>query len=108
MVSSQKIGYDDPHSRYWPRKQKLKRVASGFGRRIDLHKAFHYGVDFSAPKGHQFILLVVPFQKLKEAEEDLAITSLLIRYGYKSLYAHDEIPFEKVKNQARRHHWLRW
>ena len=58
--------------------KELKRVASGYGRRIDPYYKklkFHYGVDFSAPKGtHLFTpQVMVQLLRSKKVKEDLVI-----------------------------------
>lgn len=73
--------------------KELKRIASGFGRRIDPYYKklkFHYGVDFSAPKGTPIYATgngVVT--KTKKSRRGFGNHIVIEHgYGYESLYAH--------------------
>ncbi|MGC6428301.1 MAG: M23 family metallopeptidase [Flavobacteriales bacterium] len=73
--------------------KKLKRIASGFGRRIDPYlkkPKFHYGVDFSAPKGTPIYATGDGIiQKVKKSRRGLGNHVVIDHgFGYKSLYAH--------------------
>ncbi|MDB2675171.1 M23 family metallopeptidase [Flavobacteriales bacterium] len=72
---------------------ELKRIASGYGRRIDPYYKklkFHYGVDFSAPKGTPIYATgdgVVA--KTKRSKRGFGNHVVIDHgYGYESLYAH--------------------
>jgi murein DD-endopeptidase MepM/ murein hydrolase activator NlpD len=73
--------------------KELKRIASGYGRRIDPYykkPKFHYGVDFSAPQGTPIYATgngqVVKVKKSKRGFGNHVIIDH--GYGYESLYAH--------------------
>ena len=73
--------------------KELKRVASGYGRRIDPYYKnlkFHYGVDFSAPKGTPIYATgngtVAKVKKSKRGFGNHVVINH--GFGYKSLYAH--------------------
>ena len=73
--------------------KELKRIASGFGRRIDpFYKKtkFHYGVDFSAPKGTPIYATGDgKIRKTKKSRRGFGNTVIIDHgYGYESLYAH--------------------
>ena len=73
--------------------KELKRVASGFGRRIDPYYKklkFHYGVDFSAPKGTPIYATGNgTVSKTKRSRRGFGNHIVIDHgYGYKSLYAH--------------------
>jgi murein DD-endopeptidase MepM/ murein hydrolase activator NlpD len=73
--------------------KELKRIASGYGRRIDPYYKklkFHYGVDFSAPKGTPIYATgdgtVEKVQKSRRGFGNHIVINH--GYGYESLYAH--------------------
>ena len=73
--------------------KELKRIASGYGRRIDPYYKklkFHYGVDFSAPKGTPIYATgngkVAKVQKSRRGFGNHVIINH--GFGYESLYAH--------------------
>ena len=73
--------------------KELKRVASGYGRRIDPYYKklkFHYGVDFSAPKGTPIYATgngtVAKVEKSKRGFGNHVVINH--GFGYESLYAH--------------------
>ena len=73
--------------------KELKRIASGFGRRIDPYYKklkFHYGVDFSAPKGTPIYAtgngIVAKVKKSRRGFGNHVIINH--GFGYESLYAH--------------------
>ena len=73
--------------------KELKRVASGYGRRIDPYYKklkFHYGVDFSAPKGTPIYATgngtVAKVKKSKRGFGNHVVINH--GFGYESLYAH--------------------
>lgn len=73
--------------------KELKRVASGFGRRIDPYYKklkFHYGVDFSAPKGTPIYATGNgTVSKTKRSRRGFGNHIVIDHgYGYQSLYAH--------------------
>lgn len=73
--------------------KQLKRVASGFGRRIDPYYKklkFHYGVDFSAPKGTPIYATGNgTVSKTKRSRRGFGNHIVINHgYGYESLYAH--------------------
>lgn len=73
--------------------KELKRIASGFGRRIDPYYKklkFHYGVDFSAPKGTPIYATGNgTVSKTKRSRRGFGNHIVIDHgYGYESLYAH--------------------
>ena len=73
--------------------KELKRIASGYGRRIDpVYKKpkFHYGVDFSAPQGTPIYATgdgVI--KKVKKSRRGLGNHVIINHgFGYESIYAH--------------------
>ena len=73
--------------------KELKRIASGYGRRIDPHykkPKFHYGVDFSAPKGTPIYATGDgTISKVKKSRRGFGNHVVINHgYGYESLYAH--------------------
>ena len=73
--------------------KELKRIASGYGRRIDPYykkPKFHYGVDFSAPKGTPIYATgdgrVAKTQRSRRGFGNHIVIDH--GYGYESLYAH--------------------
>jgi len=75
------------------RNEKLKRIASGFGWRNDPFtkvKKFHYGMDFSAPRGTP--IYATGDGRIERADNSATGYGNHIRvnhgYGYVSLYAH--------------------
>lgn len=73
--------------------KELKRIASGFGRRIDPYYKkikFHYGVDFSAPKGTPIYATGNgKVTKTKRSRRGFGNHIVINHgYGYESLYAH--------------------
>ena len=86
--------------------KKLKRMASGFGYRLDPHyktQAFHAGMDFTAPTGTP--IYATGDGKVIRADNSAAGYGNHVRidhgYGYITLYAHmskiKAIPGQKVK-----------
>jgi len=72
---------------------ELKRIASGYGRRIDPYykkPKFHYGVDFSAPKGTPIYATGDgTISKVKKSRRGFGNHVVINHgYGYESLYAH--------------------
>jgi len=73
--------------------KELKRIASGYGRRIDPYYKklkFHYGVDFSAPKGTPIYATGDgTVEKAKKSRRGFGNHIVINHgYGYESLYAH--------------------
>jgi murein DD-endopeptidase MepM/ murein hydrolase activator NlpD len=73
--------------------KELKRIASGYGRRIDPYYKklkFHYGVDFSAPKGTPIYATGDgKVAKTKRSRRGFGNHIVIDHgYGYESLYAH--------------------
>lgn len=73
--------------------KELKRIASGYGRRIDPYykkPKFHYGVDFSAPKGTPIYATGDDtISKVKKSRRGFGNHVVINHgYGYESLYAH--------------------
>jgi murein DD-endopeptidase MepM/ murein hydrolase activator NlpD len=73
--------------------KELKRIASGFGRRIDPYykkPKYHYGVDFSAPKGTPIYATGNgKITKVKKSRRGFGNHVVIDHgYGYESLYAH--------------------
>jgi murein DD-endopeptidase MepM/ murein hydrolase activator NlpD len=73
--------------------KELKRIASGYGRRIDPYYKklkFHYGVDFSAPKGTPIYATGDgTIAKVKKSRRGFGNHVVINHsYGYESLYAH--------------------
>ena len=73
--------------------KELKRIASGYGRRIDPYykkPKFHYGVDFSAPKGTPIYATGDGrVAKTKRSRRGFGNHIVIDHgYGYESLYAH--------------------
>ena len=73
--------------------KELKRIASGYGRRIDPYYKklkFHYGVDFSAPKGTPIYATGDGrVAKTKRSRRGFGNHIVIDHgYGYESLYAH--------------------
>ncbi len=73
--------------------KELKRIASGYGRRIDPYykkPKFHYGVDFSAPKGTPIYATGDgTISKVKKSRRGFGNHVVINHgYGYESLYAH--------------------
>ncbi len=73
--------------------KELKRIASGYGRRIDPYykkPKYHYGVDFSAPQGTPIYAtgngIITKVKKSKRGFGNHVVISH--GYGYESLYAH--------------------
>jgi len=73
--------------------KEIKRIASGYGRRIDPYYKklkFHYGVDFSAPKGTPIYATgngkVAKVKKSKRGFGNHVVINH--GFGYESLYAH--------------------
>ncbi len=89
--------------------KELKRMASGFGRRIDpiyKTKKFHYGMDFAAPIGTPVYATgdgVIKKIKKSRSKKDYG-NYILIDHGYEyeSFYAHlDKVLVSKGKNVKR-------
>ena len=73
--------------------KELKRLSSGYGRRIDPYykkPKFHYGVDFSAPKGTAIYATGNgTVKKTKKSRRGFGNHIVIDHgYGYESLYAH--------------------
>ena len=73
--------------------KELKRLSSGYGRRIDPYykkPKFHYGVDFSAPKGTPIYATGNgTVKKTKKSRRGFGNHIVIDHgYGYESLYAH--------------------
>ena len=73
--------------------KELKRIASGFGRRIDPYYKklkFHYGVDFSAPKGTPIYATGNGrISKVRRSRRGFGNHVIIDHgFGYESLYAH--------------------
>ena len=73
--------------------KELKRLSSGYGRRIDPYykkPKFHYGVDFSAPKGTPIYATGNgTIKKTKKSRRGFGNHLVIDHgYGYESLYAH--------------------
>ena len=73
--------------------KELKRIASGYGRRIDPYYKklkFHYGVDFSAPKGTPIYATGNgTVAKVKKSRRGFGNHVVINHgFGYESLYAH--------------------
>ena len=73
--------------------KELKRLSSGYGRRIDPYYKklkFHYGVDFSAPKGTPIYATGNgTVKKTKKSRRGFGNHIIIDHgYGYESLYAH--------------------
>tara|TARA_B100000683_G_scaffold28824_2_gene25712 strand:+ start:3543 stop:4514 length:972 start_codon:yes stop_codon:yes gene_type:complete len=73
--------------------KELKRLSSGYGRRIDPYykkPKFHYGVDFSAPKGTPIYATGNgTVKKTKKSRRGFGNHIVIEHgYGYESLYAH--------------------
>ena len=73
--------------------KELKRIASGYGRRIDPYYKklkFHYGVDFSAPKGTPIYATGDgKIAKTRRSRRGFGNHIVIDHgYGYESLYAH--------------------
>lgn len=73
--------------------KELKRIASGYGRRIDPYYKklkFHYGVDFSAPQGTPIYATGNgKVSKTKRSRRGFGNHIVIDHgYGYESLYAH--------------------
>jgi len=73
--------------------KKLKRIASGYGRRIDPYykkPKYHYGVDFSAPQGTPIYATGNgKIKKIKKSRRGFGNHVVINHgYGYESLYAH--------------------
>ena len=73
--------------------KELKRIASGYGRRIDPYykkPKYHYGVDFSAPQGTPIYATGNgKIKKIKKSRRGFGNHIIIDHgYGYKSLYAH--------------------
>ena len=73
--------------------KELKRIASGYGRRIDPYYKklkFHYGVDFSAPKGTPIYATGNgTVAKVKKSRRGFGNHVIINHgFGYESLYAH--------------------
>ena len=73
--------------------KELKRLSSGYGRRIDPYykkPKFHYGVDFSAPKGTPIYATGNgTIKKAKKSRRGFGNHLVIDHgYGYESLYAH--------------------
>ena len=73
--------------------KELKRLSSGFGRRIDPYykkPKFHYGVDFSAPQGTPIYATGNgTIKKTKKSRRGFGNHIVIDHgYGYESLYAH--------------------
>ena len=73
--------------------KELKRIASGYGRRIDPYykkPKFHYGVDFSAPKGTPIYATGDgTISKVKKSRRGFGNHVVINHgYGYESLYGH--------------------
>lgn len=73
--------------------KELKRLSSGYGRRIDPYykkPKFHYGVDFSAPKGTPIYATGNgTIKKTKKSRRGFGNHLIIDHgYGYESLYAH--------------------
>ena len=73
--------------------KELKRIASGYGRRIDPYykkPKYHYGVDFSAPQGTPIYATGNgTIKKLKKSRRGFGNHIVIDHgFGYKSLYAH--------------------
>lgn len=73
--------------------KELKRIASGYGRRIDPYykkPKYHYGVDFSAPQGTPIYATGNgKIKKIKKSRRGFGNHILIDHgYGYESLYAH--------------------
>ena len=73
--------------------KELKRLSSGYGRRIDPYykkPKFHYGVDFSAPKGTPIYATGNGMiKKTKKSRRGFGNHLVIDHgYGYESLYAH--------------------
>ena len=73
--------------------KELKRLSSGYGRRIDPYykkPKFHYGVDFSAPKGTPIYATGNgTIKKAKKSRRGFGNHLIIDHgYGYESLYAH--------------------
>jgi hypothetical protein len=73
--------------------KQLKRIASGYGRRIDPYykkPKYHYGVDFSAPQGTPIYATGNgTIKKLKKSRRGFGNHIVIDHgYGYQSLYAH--------------------
>ena len=89
--------------------ENLKRMASGFGRRIDpiyKTKKFHYGMDFSAPIGTPVYATgdgIIEKTKSSRSKKDYG-NYILINHGYdyQSFYAHlDKVLVSKGKKVKR-------
>ena len=73
--------------------KELKRLSSGYGRRIDPYykkPKFHYGVDFSAPQGTPIYATGNgTVKKTKKSRRGFGNHIVIDHgYGYESLYAH--------------------